>query len=146
MIASVSLSRVSQGKTYATVEAEAIDHGHSTPLMAAAFATRVNAKMLVLNHFSARYKGDSSDASVAGMMRIERQAGRASGLERHQVSGLGSPSGWVGGVAGLNSPGVVCCHNLDLIAKAPIPPHTNYAPTPFTPQIVTYTHEKNNDN
>lgn len=60
--------------------------------MAAAFATRVKAKMLVLNHFSARYKGDSSDASVAAMMRIERQAVRASGLERHQVStanGLG---------------------------------------------------------
>lgn len=67
------------------MEKEAIDHGHSTPLMAAAFARQVNANMLVLNHFSARYRGEANVASVAAMMRIERQATRVSGLERHQV-------------------------------------------------------------
>lgn len=74
-----------QGKTYAEVERDAIKHGHSTPVMAAAFAQKVGAKMLVLNHFSARYRGDPSDASAAVMQRIELQAMRAGGLERHQV-------------------------------------------------------------
>ena len=74
-----------KGKTYADVERDAISHGHSTPVMAALFAQKVGAKTLVLNHFSARYRGDDSDASTAGMMRIERQAMRAGGFERHQV-------------------------------------------------------------
>lgn len=76
---------VFQAKTYADVETDAIKHGHSTPVMAAAFAQKVGAKTLILNHFSARYRGDPSDASVATMMRIERQAAKAGGFERHQV-------------------------------------------------------------
>lgn len=68
------------------MEREAIRHGHSTPAMAAAFAKEVGAKLLVLNHFSPRYRGDDSISSKAGMVRLERQAMRAGGLERHQVS------------------------------------------------------------
>lgn len=40
------------------VEARTKARGHSTPQMAGAFARRVNARKLVLNHFSARYRGD----------------------------------------------------------------------------------------
>ncbi|OEU11088.1 Metallo-hydrolase/oxidoreductase, partial [Fragilariopsis cylindrus CCMP1102] len=38
-----------------SVTREAIFHGHSTPTMAGEFCKRVNAKRLILNHFSARY-------------------------------------------------------------------------------------------
>lgn len=44
--------------TYETVEERAKSRGHSTPQMAGAFARRVGAKRLILNHFSARYAGD----------------------------------------------------------------------------------------
>lgn len=40
------------------VETRCRSHGHSTPQMAGAFATRIEAKVLLLNHFSARYPGD----------------------------------------------------------------------------------------
>jgi len=40
------------------VEARARSRGHSTPQMAGRFAKLINAKVLLLNHFSARYKGD----------------------------------------------------------------------------------------
>ena len=36
------------------MERDAIQHGHSTPQMAGAFAKRVNAERLVLTHFSPR--------------------------------------------------------------------------------------------
>jgi ribonuclease Z len=41
--------------TETSVELRAVSHGHSTPQMAGKFAKRVNARLLVLNHFSARY-------------------------------------------------------------------------------------------
>lgn len=40
------------------VEERAKSRGHSTPQMAGAFAKRIGARKLVLNHFSARYAGD----------------------------------------------------------------------------------------
>ncbi|KAF8165470.1 beta-lactamase-like protein [Crassisporium funariophilum] len=56
--------------TYETVEARAKSHGHSTPQMAGLFAKRIRARQLVLNHFSARYPGDDSEASTAIMQAI----------------------------------------------------------------------------
>lgn len=67
------------------VTRDAIIHGHSTPQIAGGFARRVNAALLVLNHFSARYKGDISVDSLSIMMRIEQQAMKASALNETQV-------------------------------------------------------------
>ena len=61
-------------------------HGHSTPPMAGEFAKKVNAKRLLLNHFSARYKGDATIDSLSLMTRIEGQAMKASGLNDTQVA------------------------------------------------------------
>lgn len=40
------------------VETRAKSHGHSTPQMAGKFARSINAKKLILNHFSSRYAGN----------------------------------------------------------------------------------------
>lgn len=44
--------------TFESVEARAKSRGHSTPQMAGAFAKRIAARKLVMNHFSARYAGN----------------------------------------------------------------------------------------
>lgn len=44
--------------TYDSVEERAKSRGHSTPQMAGTFATRIRARKLLLNHFSARYPGN----------------------------------------------------------------------------------------
>jgi ribonuclease Z len=44
--------------TFESVEARTKSRGHSTPQMAGAFAKRIGARKLVMNHFSARYAGD----------------------------------------------------------------------------------------
>ena len=69
-----------------SVTREAIFHGHSTPTMAGEFCKRVNAKRLILNHFSARYMGDKSIESISIMTRIEQQAIKASGLSQSDVA------------------------------------------------------------
>ncbi|XP_006459985.1 hypothetical protein AGABI2DRAFT_184485 [Agaricus bisporus var. bisporus H97] len=53
-----------------SVEERAKSRGHSTPLMAGAFAKRVRAKKLVLNHFSSRYPGDDSEEAHKIMAAI----------------------------------------------------------------------------
>lgn len=65
---------------------DAVIHGHSTPYIAASFSRLVHAKRLILNHFSARYKGDISVDSLSIMMRIERQAMEKSGFNESQVA------------------------------------------------------------
>lgn len=69
-----------------SVTKEAIFHGHSTPHIAGLFARKVQARRLILNHFSARYKGDPSVDSLSIMMRIEKIAMKASGLNMTQVA------------------------------------------------------------
>lgn len=54
----------------AFVEARTKSRGHSTPQMAGAFARRIKAKKLVLNHFSARYRGDD-DTNVEARKVME---------------------------------------------------------------------------
>lgn len=60
--------------TYSQLERDAIMHGHSTPQMAGLLAKQINAKRLVLTHFSARYRGDDSYFSMSTMWRIEDMA------------------------------------------------------------------------
>ena len=69
-----------------SVTRDAVIHGHSTPELAGLFAKKVNTKILLLNHFSARYKGDPSVDSLSIMMRIEKFAMKASGLGETKVA------------------------------------------------------------
>ena len=55
-------------------------------VQAGEFAKRINAKKLVMNHFSARDKGDQSVESMTIMTRMEHQAMRASGLPEDSVA------------------------------------------------------------
>ncbi|KAH7887611.1 beta-lactamase-like protein [Phlebopus sp. FC_14] len=54
--------------TFESVEERARSRGHSTPQMAGAFATRIGARKLVLNHFSSRYAGHDDVDPGAGMV------------------------------------------------------------------------------
>lgn len=65
---------------YKDLETETISHGHSTPQMAGRFASAVNAKKLILNHFSPRYSGDNSESSMRKMWMIEDMARETSNL------------------------------------------------------------------
>ncbi|KAJ3379371.1 hypothetical protein HDU84_006723, partial [Entophlyctis sp. JEL0112] len=67
-------SDLQTGATEQTVEEQTVNHGHSTPRMAAEFAKRVRARKLVLNHFSSRYKGDGSAASLEVMEEVRQLA------------------------------------------------------------------------
>lgn len=71
--------------TYEDVYRFAVAHGHSTPQMAGEFAKRINARTLVLTHFSPRYKGDASPESRSIMKKLEDMARRASGMAGDRV-------------------------------------------------------------
>lgn len=62
------------GTTFEQVETRALGYGHSTPQMAGAFAKRMRCKKLILTHFSARYAGDESPASLQIMEQIRQLA------------------------------------------------------------------------
>eukprot|EP01039_Chlorochromonas_danica_P009249 gene9249-10212_t len=62
--------------TYSQAERDTFIHGHSTPEMAGKFARQIKAKRLILTHFSPRYSGDSSLASMQTMWQIEDMARR----------------------------------------------------------------------
>lgn len=67
--------------TYESVEARTKSRGHSTPQMAGVFAKSVSARQLVLNHFSARYSGDESIASLRVMNAIGDLAAKEFGKD-----------------------------------------------------------------
>ncbi|KAI9507543.1 beta-lactamase-like protein [Russula earlei] len=56
--------------TDSVVEERSKSRGHSTPQMAACFATHVHARKLVLNHFSSRYAGDYDPTTHHGDPRL----------------------------------------------------------------------------
>jgi len=64
--------------TFESVEVRTKSRGHSTPQMAGAFATRIGARKLALNHFSARYAGDDdvNEHSKAIMQGIAKLAAK----------------------------------------------------------------------
>ena len=66
--------------TLQQLERDTYQHGHSTPQMAGRFAKAVNARKLVLTHFSPRYRGDESDYSMKIMWQIEAMARSTFGL------------------------------------------------------------------
>ncbi len=69
-------------KSYSQVERESFHHGHSTPQMAGRFAAEIEAKQLILTHFSPRYLGDASETSMKIMWNIEDMARSTSKLLR----------------------------------------------------------------
>ncbi|KAG6378724.1 Metallo-hydrolase/oxidoreductase [Boletus reticuloceps] len=68
--------------TFESVEARAKSRGHSTPQMAAAFATQIGARRLVLNHFSPKYPGND-DVNAEARTTMEAIAD----LARKQFTG-----------------------------------------------------------
>jgi ribonuclease Z len=60
--------------TYESIRQYSAGHGHSTAEMAGAFAKKINAKKLVLTHFSQRYLGDNSQRSMQVMWQVEDEA------------------------------------------------------------------------
>jgi ribonuclease Z len=77
--------------TFESVEERTKSRGHSTPQMAGAFAKRINAKALVLNHFSARYKGDRDPSPDTEMSEGDIQAAKImSGIRALAIETFGS--------------------------------------------------------
>ena len=62
------------------LEKDTYNHGHSTPQMAGRFCKKINAKRLVLTHFSPRYRGGEDLNSMKVMWRLEEFARSTAGL------------------------------------------------------------------
>ena len=69
------------GKSYRDVERSARSHGHSTPQMAGRLASDLDARALILTHFSTRYPGDGKPWSRKVMEAVASGAHRAFGGE-----------------------------------------------------------------
>ncbi|KAI0631875.1 beta-lactamase-like protein [Trametes polyzona] len=78
--------RTGRNRTQESVDAKTRERGHSTPAMAGAFARRIGAERLVLNHIGARFPAPDPHSSYRGgqekfrqncMREIERQAAHA---------------------------------------------------------------------
>lgn len=52
-------------ESYEEIKKRTIEKGHSTPEMAGELATKMNAKKLVLTHFSARYVDDEKEENIS---------------------------------------------------------------------------------
>ncbi|KAI0787267.1 beta-lactamase-like protein [Fomes fomentarius] len=70
--------RTGRNRTKESVDAKTVERGHSTPAMAGAFARKIGAERLVMNHIGARFpslkNGAQSDFRAACIREIERQA------------------------------------------------------------------------
>ena len=64
------------GMSVASVEERTISRGHSTPQMAGKFAAACSAKVLLLNHFSARYRDEGEPLSgKLGLLKEGHETG-----------------------------------------------------------------------
>ena len=62
------------------LEKDTYNHGHSTTQMAGKFSKKINAKRLILTHFSPRYRGCDDLGSMKIMWKLEDFARSTSGL------------------------------------------------------------------
>jgi ribonuclease Z len=70
--------------TYESIEERTKSRGHSTPQMAGAFAKRIRAKQLILNHFSAKYAGNDH-VDPAAKLVMDAIGGLAAGVFGKEV-------------------------------------------------------------